>query len=370
MDIRTVLALGGLFSAASPVTAAVAQQIEGFYVGAGVGLALVDTQPTTFDVLMGTAPIKTPASSVGFGVGFGMVGSVGYAVGDGVRFEIEGEYRRASQSQSGGGSQSAYGVFTNALYDIDLGVGWVSPYVGVGVGYQATDWNGVMLQGNAGDQASTPLTIRVSDGAGQFAYHAIVGVAFPIDAVAGLAVTAEYRYTRTAGSRSYGGEASSATAPSAPTKVHVSADASSTFLVGLRYAFEPAPPTDSDMGTEIPLAAGSRPPVARTYVVYFDWNVAVLNAKARDVIAEAARASVRVPHTRIDISGHSDQSGATEANVEISKARADAVADEMVRWGIPRGEIDVHAWGAERPAVKVAAGVREPKNRRVEIVYR
>ena len=43
---------------------------------------------------------------------------------------------------------------------------------------------------------------------GSFAYQAILGAAFPIAAIPGLAITAEYRFLGTAGNRDYGGVAS------------------------------------------------------------------------------------------------------------------------------------------------------------------
>jgi outer membrane protein OmpA-like peptidoglycan-associated protein len=77
-----------------------------------------------------------------------------------------------------------------------------------------------------------------------------------------------------------------------------------------------------------------------------------------------------VAFTRNEVSGHTDRVGTVERNLELSRARSDAVADEMVRWGILRSSIDIHAFGEEKPAVKTAAGIREARNRRVEIVYR
>ncbi|GAV36929.1 outer membrane protein precursor [Roseomonas sp. TAS13] len=54
----------------------------------------------------------------------------------------------------------------------------------------------------------------------------------------------------------------------------------------------------------------------------------------------------------------------------LSRRRADAVAAELVRQGIQRSEITVEAFGESRPLVPTADGVREPQNRRVEIVLR
>jgi outer membrane protein OmpA-like peptidoglycan-associated protein len=53
----------------------------------------------------------------------------------------------------------------------------------------------------------------------------------------------------------------------------------------------------------------------------------------------------------------------------LSQRRADAVKAELVRQGIPANEIVTHAKGESEPLVPTANGVREPSNRRVEIVF-
>ena len=49
---------------------------------------------------------------------------------------------------------------------------------------------------------------------------------------------------------------------------------------------------------------------------------------------------------------------------------AEAVAAELVRRGIARNEMTIQGFGFDRPLVPTAMGVREPQNRRVEIVLR
>ena len=46
------------------------------------------------------------------------------------------------------------------------------------------------------------------------------------------------------------------------------------------------------------------------------------------------------------------------------------VAAELVRQGVSRSAITVQAFGESRPLVPTADGVREPQNRRVEIVLK
>jgi outer membrane protein OmpA-like peptidoglycan-associated protein len=104
--------------------------------------------------------------------------------------------------------------------------------------------------------------------------------------------------------------------------------------------------------------------------VFFDWDRADLTERARQIIGEAAQNARRTQTTRIEVAGHADRSGTPQYNQRLSQRRADNVAAELVRQGIQRNEIAINAFGESRPLVPTADGVREPQNRRVEIVLR
>ena len=74
--------------------------------------------------------------------------------------------------------------------------------------------------------------------------------------------------------------------------------------------------------------------------------------------------------TRIEVAGHADRSGTPQYNQRLSQRRADVVASELVNQGVAKEEIVVTAFGETKPLVPTADGVREPQNRRVEIVLR
>ena len=139
------------------------------------------------------------------------------------------------------------------------------------------------------------------------------------------------------------------------------------FTVGVAYAFNhPAPPPPP---APVPVAT---PPVtpARTYLVFFDWDRADLTQRARQIIAEAAQASTRVQTTRIEVNGYTDLSGTAAYNQGLSLRRARSVEAELVRDGVPAQEVAIRGFGESNPLVPTAQGVREPQNRRVEIILR
>jgi outer membrane protein OmpA-like peptidoglycan-associated protein len=318
--------------------------------------------------------------------GFIGVLSLGYGLGNGLRFELEGSYRSnkfrkigsggAATSLGAGGDEMKYGGMINVLYDFDpsvLGLGFlpVVPYVGIGGGYQWAQHKNAHIYGNTGPIAGTAVgfnnLFRSNDADGSLAYQVIAGASFPIAAVPGLSLTAEYRFMGLVDKREYNYQFY-ATGPT-PGGVNTRArlrfedDFNHSVLLGVRYAFNAAP---------APAAAYVTPPpareAARTYLVFFDWDRADLTDRARQVIAEAAQATTRVQVTRIQVNGYTDLSGTARYNQGLSVRRAQNVANELVRLGVPRSAISVQGFGKTRPLVPTADGVREPQNRRVEII--
>jgi outer membrane protein OmpA-like peptidoglycan-associated protein len=104
-------------------------------------------------------------------------------------------------------------------------------------------------------------------------------------------------------------------------------------------------------------------------MVFFDWSKADLTDRARQIIGEAA-SSRGSGVTRIEVNGYTDRSGAADYNRQLSVRRANAVAAELMRRGVPRNEIFTNGLGEENNLVPTADGVREPQNRRVEIILK
>ncbi len=361
----TVLAAAFL---ATPV-AAMAQPIQGLYIGAGVGLDLpqnvrVVPYPTTPG--FGGSHLRLNEN-----LGFDAIGSVGYGLGNGFRFEVEGDFRRNGIHQlertpfanTVSGSVRTYGVMANAMFDMDIGMPWIYPYLGVGAGYQWTKLNNVTV-----NQVGGPFNFSSDDSQGAFAWQAIVGLSFPISGMPGLSATAEYRFMDTLGGEKFSGtQVVSAGGARTPASVELHNQFNHSFLIGVRYAFNaPAP------AVQAAPAAAPAPAVqpARSYLVFFDWDKATLTNRARQIVKEAADNSTRVQYTRIEVNGYTDTSGTPQYNQRLSVRRAQAVAAELVADGVPRNAISIQGFGETHLLVPTGANVREPQNRRVEIIIR
>ena len=138
-----------------------------------------------------------------------------------------------------------------------------------------------------------------------------------------------------------------------------------SFLLGVRYAFNVASPVPV---RPTPGRACAR--AARSYLVFFDWDKATLTDRARQIVKEAADNSTHVQYTRIEVNGYTDTSGTPRYNQGLSIRRAQAVQAELIKDGVPQGVITIQGFGDTQLLVPTGPGVREPQNRRVEIVIR
>jgi outer membrane protein OmpA-like peptidoglycan-associated protein len=359
--------LGGVAAVLLPVLAS-AQPVTGPYISLGAGVDFLQTQ--ILEPYDGYGPTKRRFS---FNPGPAGQATFGYGFGNGLRLELEGDY---AYSQFSGvkfpngaagvayGHETQFGGFANLAYDFNLGLP-VTPYLGIGAGYQQIELNRL----SAGPFYANPHSSS-SPSEGAFAYQGIAGLDYPILDVPGLSLTAEYRLIGVVTPPPFQRGSSVLDVDGVPRVL--SATVNNIFnheaVLGLRYAFGAPPPPPPPAPAPGPAEASPPAPPTRTYLVFFDWDRADLSTRARQIVAEAAAASTHVQTTRIDVNGYTDLSGSAEYNQRLSVRRADSVEAELVRDGVPKTEISIRGYGEANPLVPTANGVREPQNRRVEII--
>jgi OmpA-OmpF porin, OOP family len=287
------------------------QPFPGFYVGAqGTLNWLLNNNNSTFDT--------------GWGVG----GVIGYDF-VGPRVELEGMYRSNNGSQRFFPGRRTFGtvdqvsVMANLLYDFAPGA-TITPYVGAGAGVAFVDSS----------------VIGCSLCSTQFAYQAILGIGYNINE--NFRINLDGRYYGT-------------TNPGTYTNNNIGV------MLGVSYKFggaavAPPPP---------PAPAAPQTP---SFMVFFDWDRADITPQALGTIKQAVQAFNTRGNARITATGHTDKSGPESYNMALSLRRANAVKDTLVREGVPATAITVVGRGESQPLVPTADGVREPQNRRVEIV--
>ena len=108
-------------------------------------------------------------------------------------------------------------------------------------------------------------------------------------------------------------------------------------------------------------------PTARSFTAFFAFDSATLDASAAEAVAAAARAAAAGAQVRILVNGHADRAGSAPYNMTLSRQRATAVARALTAHGVTPDRITIGAYGEARPRVATPDGVRDPRNRRVEV---
>ncbi len=286
----------------------------------------------------------------------GYIGALqgGYAFNNGLRLEIEGadRYNKVtgiSPYGTGRGAARNYAAMVNAIYDLN-GIlpaeSGFTPYLGIGIGGSTTSPDHIR-----GNGMPYPKYFG-SQGVGM-AYQAIAGVAYKLDD--NIDLTLEYRYFDQVNDRPQG----------------ISNDyAAHSALIGIRYNFgTPAPVQTAVYTPPAPTRPAPARATPRNYLVFFDFNKSDLTSDARGIVDQAAQNTKTVNVTRLEVTGYTDTVGSDDYNMRLSRRRAESVSAELQAKGVPASEIAVYAMGKHDLLVPTADGVREPQNRRVQIVY-
>ena len=332
-----------------------AAQSEGMYISGGVGGVF----PRDSDV---------DGAGINSNVEFdeGPVGSIaiGTTLGGNLRGELELSHREVDVDSVSGapgstGDLAGTALLFNGFYDFNTGSNF-TPYLGAGVGLMRLDVDGAAPFAGA----------SINDDEWVVAAQAIAGLGYRLSDRLGLFT--DYRFLHT-------GEADLTTSAGTAVDTDYSEH---RVMVGLRWSFngpkpvaqaEPAPvaaPAPPPPPQAQPAPPPPAPVVNRNFLVFFDFDRSNLTEDAQAIVQAAARTSKEVPVTVIEATGHADRAGSDQYNLGLSQKRAEAVKAELVRLGVASDEIAILWKGEREPLVQTADGVREPQNRRVEIILR
>jgi iron complex outermembrane receptor protein len=136
----------------------------------------------------------------------------------------------------------------------------------------------------------------------------------------------------------------------------------------LKYRFNgDSAPTETAQTPYAPPPVQVPAAAPKSYLVFFDFNKSDLTPQANEIVDQAAKNAGKV--TQLTVTGHTDTVGSDAYNMRLSRRRAESVAARLERDGIPSNEIAIFAKGKRDLLVPTADGVKEPQNRRVQILY-
>jgi len=327
--------------------------------------------------------------------GFNAGGRLGLQYGP-WRVEEEYSYRRNGLSSFGGffnpggtnafsGERVTHSIMTNVIYDFTIG--WpVTPHIGFGIGavdnVDSISLNPVTLNGLGLTTVSGPGGVLGRIGAGtpfpnptlggtflkgsqwNFGYQAIVGVRYDINPL--LAFDLDYRYLATT-SPTFTNKGVAPFPPfglPASTVRYNSGYNTQNIVASLTMKFGAPPPPPPPAPPAPP-----PPPTHQVYLVFFDWDKYNITPEGQQIIQLAANQYRSGGRVTLQVTGYTDTSGSAGYNQRLSERRANAVAAALEHLGVPRSDMVVAGRGMNDLRVPTPPGVREPQNRRVEIVF-
>lgn len=114
-------------------------------------------------------------------------------------------------------------------------------------------------------------------------------------------------------------------------------------------------------------ALAARPPRPQTFLLYFKTGGSDLRDESKPEVTRITEVLRDWAHPHVLVAGHADGTGSDEINIKVSRERADAVRDMLVKMGVPPGAIEATSHGKRNPLIKVPDGTAEPRNRRVSV---
>ena len=104
------------------------------------------------------------------------------------------------------------------------------------------------------------------------------------------------------------------------------------------------------------------------YGIYFDTDKSDLKPESKGTLEEVAKLLKADPSLKLEVAGHTDNTGAAAHNMQLSAGRATAVVNALVTtYGIERARLRASGYGDSKPVAPNDSAQNRAKNRRVEL---
>jgi outer membrane protein OmpA-like peptidoglycan-associated protein len=117
-------------------------------------------------------------------------------------------------------------------------------------------------------------------------------------------------------------------------------------------------------------ALAAQPPAARHFLLYFVSGSDQLTPKSERLLAEILPFVTSRSVPDVTVVGHTDTTGAAQANIEFGRRRAIMIRDRLVAAGLDGNIVSVASHGEADLLVPTPDDTPEPKNRRVDVSVR
>ncbi len=92
-----------------------------------------------------------------------------------------------------------------------------------------------------------------------------------------------------------------------------------------------------------------------------------ISPQMRSTLDGVAQSMIDYPQSLIDVMGHTDSTGSEQYNLDLSRRRAESVANYLVSRGVARARIETIGYGEQYPVADNSTESGRSQNRRVEI---
>jgi len=100
--------------------------------------------------------------------------------------------------------------------------------------------------------------------------------------------------------------------------------------------------------------------------IYFETGKSVLTSESDDALNKVRRFLENNKSVRLEISGHTDNTGSSRVNSELSTNRAKAVVDYLIAQGISKSRLEYKGFADTQPVADNSTAEGREKNRRAE----
>jgi OOP family OmpA-OmpF porin len=104
--------------------------------------------------------------------------------------------------------------------------------------------------------------------------------------------------------------------------------------------------------------------------IRFETGRAAIDPDSAGLLDRLIETAMRCPAANIEIAGHTDADGNDGLNQELSEKRAQAVADYLVRAGLPADRFKAAGYGSLQPRASNDTDEGRAQNRRIEFLVK
>lgn len=101
-------------------------------------------------------------------------------------------------------------------------------------------------------------------------------------------------------------------------------------------------------------------------IIEFESGQALIRPSGTQILDEMAAAMAQISGRRVEVIGHTDNTGARDANLALSLARAGAVRSYLAGKGVDAASIAVAGAGPDQPVADNGSAEGRARNRRIE----